>query len=164
MRAELTAAATAAAGGELDPVTARRVPGGQLGGAALHPAGRQFPGVRLLRAAHWGGGLPGTSPTRGLLTLCALLLPCQVVGNKPKKTLEDIVVDLCPGLSIQQLYRISTMYWDERCASRLHPSRCSVPCPDPLRLPACPGVLAMVACSPPPHPLPHPTHRYNRVS
>jgi len=37
-----------------------------------------------------------------------------VVGNKHKRSLEDITVDLCPGLSIQQLYRISTMYWDER--------------------------------------------------
>jgi hypothetical protein len=37
-----------------------------------------------------------------------------VIGNKPKKTLEDITKDLCPVLSIQQLYRISTMYWDDK--------------------------------------------------
>jgi myosin-5 len=37
-----------------------------------------------------------------------------VLGNKPKKSLEDITTDLCPVLSIQQLYRISTMYWDDR--------------------------------------------------
>lgn len=37
-----------------------------------------------------------------------------VIGNKPKKTLEDITRDLCPVLSIQQLYRISTMYWDDK--------------------------------------------------
>jgi len=37
-----------------------------------------------------------------------------VIGNKPKKTLEDITKDLCPILSIQQLYRISTMYWDDK--------------------------------------------------
>jgi myosin-5 len=36
-----------------------------------------------------------------------------VIGNKPKKSLEDITRDLCPVLSIQQLYRISTMYWDD---------------------------------------------------
>jgi hypothetical protein len=37
-----------------------------------------------------------------------------VIGNKPKKSLDDITRDLCPILSIQQLYRISTMYWDEK--------------------------------------------------
>ncbi|GFH24351.1 uncharacterized protein HaLaN_22129 [Haematococcus lacustris] len=37
-----------------------------------------------------------------------------VIGNKPKKSLEEITGDLCPVLSIQQLYRISTMYWDDR--------------------------------------------------
>jgi myosin-5 len=37
-----------------------------------------------------------------------------VIGNKPKKSLDDITRDLCPVLSIQQLYRISTMYWDDK--------------------------------------------------
>eukprot|EP00798_Chlamydomonas_sp_ICE-L_P027112 gene27112-2337_t len=37
-----------------------------------------------------------------------------VVNNKPKKSLEEITTDMCPVLSIQQLYRISTMYWDDR--------------------------------------------------
>lgn len=37
-----------------------------------------------------------------------------MIGNKPKKTLDDITRDLCPVLSIQQLYRISTMYWDDK--------------------------------------------------
>ncbi len=37
-----------------------------------------------------------------------------VIGNKPRKALEDITRDLCPVLSIQQLYRISTMYWDDK--------------------------------------------------
>jgi myosin-5 len=32
-----------------------------------------------------------------------------VLGNKQRKSLEDITRDLCPVLSIQQLYRISTM-------------------------------------------------------
>ncbi|PNH01632.1 hypothetical protein TSOC_012467, partial [Tetrabaena socialis] len=31
-----------------------------------------------------------------------------------EKSLEEITSDLCPVLSIQQLYRISTMYWDDR--------------------------------------------------
>ncbi|GAB2291863.1 hypothetical protein Dimus_026114 [Dionaea muscipula] len=37
-----------------------------------------------------------------------------VIHQKPKKTLEEITKDLCPALSIQQLYRISTMYWDDK--------------------------------------------------
>eukprot|EP00798_Chlamydomonas_sp_ICE-L_P014024 gene14024-19961_t len=37
-----------------------------------------------------------------------------VVSNKPEKSLEEITTDVCPVLSIQQLYRISTMYWDDR--------------------------------------------------
>ncbi|KXZ52496.1 MYO1A protein [Gonium pectorale] len=37
-----------------------------------------------------------------------------VIGNKPKKSLAEITSDLCPVLSIQQLYRISTMYWDDK--------------------------------------------------
>ncbi|KAL4335840.1 hypothetical protein GQ457_07G039760 [Hibiscus cannabinus] len=43
----------------------------------------------------------------------------QAVGflvshQKPKKTLNEITKELCPVLSIQQLYRISTMYWDDK--------------------------------------------------
>ncbi|KAJ1687911.1 hypothetical protein LUZ63_019301 [Rhynchospora breviuscula] len=37
-----------------------------------------------------------------------------VIHQKPKKTLEEITKDLCPELSIQQVYRISTMYWDDK--------------------------------------------------
>ncbi|GMY34657.1 myosin-17-like isoform X1 [Fagus crenata] len=37
-----------------------------------------------------------------------------VIHQKPKKTLNEITNDLCPVLSIQQLYRISTMYWDDK--------------------------------------------------
>ncbi|KAD0611557.1 hypothetical protein E3N88_43986 [Mikania micrantha] len=37
-----------------------------------------------------------------------------VIHQKPKKTLNEISRDLCPILSIQQLYRISTMYWDDK--------------------------------------------------
>jgi hypothetical protein len=37
-----------------------------------------------------------------------------VIGSKGKKRLEEITNELCPVLSIQQLYRISTMYWDDR--------------------------------------------------
>ncbi|XP_051118886.1 myosin-11-like [Andrographis paniculata] len=37
-----------------------------------------------------------------------------VIHQKPKKTLDEISHDLCPALSIQQLYRISTMYWDDK--------------------------------------------------
>ncbi|KAK9281631.1 hypothetical protein L1049_004534 [Liquidambar formosana] len=37
-----------------------------------------------------------------------------VIHQKPKKTLKEITNDLCPVLSMQQLYRISTMYWDDK--------------------------------------------------
>ncbi|CAI5995861.1 unnamed protein product [Closterium sp. NIES-65] len=37
-----------------------------------------------------------------------------VIHQKPKKSLEDISSDLCPALSMQQLYRISTMYRDDK--------------------------------------------------
>ncbi|KAK4273572.1 hypothetical protein QN277_021949 [Acacia crassicarpa] len=37
-----------------------------------------------------------------------------VIHQKPKKTLNEISHDLCPVLSVQQLYRISTMYWDDK--------------------------------------------------
>ncbi|XP_009800532.1 myosin-11-like isoform X1 [Nicotiana sylvestris] len=37
-----------------------------------------------------------------------------VIHQKPKKTLDEISHQLCPVLSIQQLYRISTMYWDDK--------------------------------------------------
>ncbi|XP_023645044.1 myosin-5 isoform X2 [Capsella rubella] len=37
-----------------------------------------------------------------------------VIHQKPKKSLKEISTELCPVLSIQQLYRISTMYWDDK--------------------------------------------------
>lgn len=37
-----------------------------------------------------------------------------VIHQKGKKSLQEIMQDLCPVLSVQQLYRISTMYWDDR--------------------------------------------------
>ncbi|XP_047307898.1 myosin-17-like [Impatiens glandulifera] len=37
-----------------------------------------------------------------------------VIHQKPKKKLSEITNDLCPILSIPQLYRISTMYWDDK--------------------------------------------------
>ncbi|KAL3520939.1 hypothetical protein ACH5RR_019088 [Cinchona calisaya] len=37
-----------------------------------------------------------------------------VIHQKPKKMLDEISHNLCPVLSVQQLYRISTMYWDDK--------------------------------------------------
>ncbi|CAN1799402.1 XI-K [Linum perenne] len=37
-----------------------------------------------------------------------------VIHQKPKKSLNEITKELCPVLSIQQLYRVSTMYWDDK--------------------------------------------------
>jgi hypothetical protein len=49
---------------------------------------------------------------RGFLPLQAVTF--LVIGNKPKKSLDDITRDLCPVLSIDQLYRLSTMFWDDK--------------------------------------------------
>ncbi|KAH9321117.1 hypothetical protein KI387_015756, partial [Taxus chinensis] len=37
-----------------------------------------------------------------------------VIHQKRNKSLDVLVNDICPVLSIQQLYRISTMYWDDK--------------------------------------------------
>jgi myosin-5 len=37
-----------------------------------------------------------------------------VIHQKAQKTLDEIRKDLCPALSVQQIYRLSTMYWDDR--------------------------------------------------
>lgn len=37
-----------------------------------------------------------------------------VIHQKQRKSLDEISRDLCPVLSIRQIYRISTMYWDDK--------------------------------------------------
>ncbi|XP_061370136.1 myosin-15-like, partial [Gastrolobium bilobum] len=37
-----------------------------------------------------------------------------VIHQKRKKSLEEIRLDLCPALTVRQIYRISTMYWDDK--------------------------------------------------
>ncbi|KQK01634.1 protein OPAQUE1 [Brachypodium distachyon] len=37
-----------------------------------------------------------------------------VIHQKRKKTLEEISQDLCPSLSVRQIYRICSMYWDDK--------------------------------------------------
>ncbi|KAI5669604.1 hypothetical protein M9H77_19457 [Catharanthus roseus] len=37
-----------------------------------------------------------------------------VIHQKRKKSLDEIRQDLCPVLTIRQIYRISTMYWDDK--------------------------------------------------
>lgn len=37
-----------------------------------------------------------------------------VIDKKPRKTYEEIKEDLCKDLTVQQIYRLSTMYWDDR--------------------------------------------------
>jgi myosin V len=37
-----------------------------------------------------------------------------VLHAKQKKSLAEIQGEMCPELSVQQLYRISTMYWDDK--------------------------------------------------
>ncbi|XP_017234986.1 myosin-11 isoform X1 [Daucus carota subsp. sativus] len=41
-----------------------------------------------------------------------------VIHQKPQKTLDEISNELCPVLSMQQLYRISTMYWDDKYSTQ----------------------------------------------
>lgn len=51
-----------------------------------------------------------------------------VIHQKHKKSLEEITNDLCPVLSVQQLYRISTMYWDDRYNTETvsHEASCTI--------------------------------------
>ncbi|KAI4377017.1 hypothetical protein MLD38_014713 [Melastoma candidum] len=37
-----------------------------------------------------------------------------VIHQKRKKSLEEIRQDICPALTVRQIYRISTMYWDDK--------------------------------------------------
>lgn len=37
-----------------------------------------------------------------------------VIHQKRKKSLDEIRQDLCPALTVRQIYRISTMYWDDK--------------------------------------------------
>jgi myosin-5 len=37
-----------------------------------------------------------------------------VLREKETKTLKEIQTEICPELSVQQLYRFSTMYWDDK--------------------------------------------------
>ncbi|KAF6146597.1 hypothetical protein GIB67_008883 [Kingdonia uniflora] len=37
-----------------------------------------------------------------------------VIHQKRKKSLDEITKDLCPALTVRQIYRISTMYWDDK--------------------------------------------------
>ncbi|TKY61359.1 Myosin-11 protein [Spatholobus suberectus] len=52
------------------------------------------------------------------ITLLSYFTILSVIHKKPKKTLDEISHDLFPVLSIQQLYRISTLYWDDKYGTR----------------------------------------------
>ncbi|XP_058078389.1 myosin-15 isoform X2 [Magnolia sinica] len=41
-----------------------------------------------------------------------------VIHQKRKKSLEEIRQDLCPALTVRQIYRISTMYWDDKYSTQ----------------------------------------------
>ncbi|KAL0687024.1 hypothetical protein Bca4012_086701 [Brassica carinata] len=47
-------------------------------------------------------------------SLMSRLRQNHVIHQKRKKSLEEIRQDLCPALTIRQIYRISTMYWDDK--------------------------------------------------
>ena len=42
------------------------------------------------------------------------LLPTITLSHLLWPRLQEIQGELCPDLSVQQLYRISTMYWDDK--------------------------------------------------
>ncbi|WOL20211.1 myosin-15 isoform X1 [Canna indica] len=41
-----------------------------------------------------------------------------IIHQKRKKSLDDIMQDLCPALSLQQIYRICKMYWDDKYSTQ----------------------------------------------
>ncbi|XP_020571347.1 protein OPAQUE1-like [Phalaenopsis equestris] len=41
-----------------------------------------------------------------------------IIHQKKRKTLEEIRQDLCPALSVRQIYRICTMYWDDKYSTQ----------------------------------------------
>ncbi|XP_020104784.1 protein OPAQUE1-like isoform X3 [Ananas comosus] len=41
-----------------------------------------------------------------------------VIHQKRKKTLKEIKHDICPALSVRQIYRICTMYWDDKYSTQ----------------------------------------------
>uniref|UniRef100_A0A830CV10 Myosin-15 n=1 Tax=Phtheirospermum japonicum TaxID=374723 RepID=A0A830CV10_9LAMI len=49
-----------------------------------------------------------------------------VIHQKRKKSLEEIRQDLCPKLTVRQIYRISTMYWDDKYGTQSVSNEASV--------------------------------------
>jgi len=41
-----------------------------------------------------------------------------VIHQKRKKSLSEITQDLCPVLTVRQIYRICTMYWDDKYSTQ----------------------------------------------
>ncbi len=77
------------------------------------------PAMRMVRTTH--------RPRNGCSVVSATVpqaVTFLVIHQKHRKSLEEITNDLCPVLSVQQLYRISTMYWDDRRGK----IACSEPC------------------------------------
>ncbi|GLC45495.1 hypothetical protein PLESTM_001742000 [Pleodorina starrii] len=70
----------------------------------------------LEQVAHWinGAGADYIADSWEELKHLRQAVTFLVTANKPKKSLEEMTSDLCPDLSIQQLYRISTNYWDDK--------------------------------------------------
>lgn len=70
----------------------------------------------LAELENWlvAAGEPSVGPAWEELRYIRQAVQLLVIHQKSKKTLSEITNDLCPVLSIQQLYRISTMYWDDK--------------------------------------------------
>ncbi|GLC49895.1 hypothetical protein PLESTB_000320400 [Pleodorina starrii] len=70
----------------------------------------------LEQVAHWinGAGADYMADSWEELKHLRQAVTFLETANKPKKSLEEMTSDLCLDLSYQQLYRISTMYWDDK--------------------------------------------------
>ena len=79
-----------------------------------------------------------------------------MIHQKHKKSLEEITNDLCPVLSVQQLYRISTMYWDDRYNTETvaHEARSPPPSPLPPLPPSLCSPFPAASTASPPLPAP----------
>lgn len=70
----------------------------------------------LSKVEHWTGkaGKEWVGDSWENLSHIRQAVTFLVIHQKAKKNIKEIMNDLCPNLSVQQLYRISTMYWDDR--------------------------------------------------
>ncbi|CAI9269205.1 unnamed protein product [Lactuca saligna] len=57
-------------------------------------------------------------PAWGELMHIRHAIQCMTMHHKYRLSYDEITIDLCPVLSIQQMYRISSLYWDDQFDTR----------------------------------------------